>query len=444
MSRRPPSPTNGSRTRPPNFSSANSYSTLRFDENNNNNNGLATPPLRPERSVRRPLLGNPSPANMDGSDGIFGNEQNNSGSGNNNNNDGNNNNNNNGNYLNVGGGSSGASGSSSIPTPSVPVLGAMRMDGTRRLDKSSDDSASKSKRMMDRLNLSRQPSNSMLKPSSANNPSSFTSTSNNGSNSPSLSNVIPGLSRGKSHSRRSSASSTSSTQSSRRTHSPQPGQQSSSSSKKETAAAPSAAVASALAAFSNAGARRRELGSVSDAAAVAKKSKPKKQAIPKPVYPDTLAFREVDSVLKKITREFPMLMIGTSGAVLEDGDDEEEGAPEKAFDPVTLALALLDSSNSSSNGSTLSSFLRLKSELDHSISATLSSNASAYRAFESSISGYNSTVAGLSKSQEQVAELKKSLGEVRGKLDAKGREGLAGMYNRMSHLEEMGKILDEM
>lgn len=53
-------------------------------------------------------------------------------------------------------------------------------------------------------------------------------------------------------------------------------------------------------------------------------------------------------------------------------------------------------------------------------------------------------MAGLGGGQKKVEELRKQIGEVRERLEGKGREGLAGMYGRMSHLEEMVKIMDEM
>jgi exocyst complex component 4 len=127
------------------------------------------------------------------------------------------------------------------------------------------------------------------------------------------------------------------------------------------------------------------------------------------------------------------------GTTAIDGEQDDE----KDFEPVSLALGLLDPSSTGSQNS-LQAFLRMKAELDQAISATLSSNKAEYRAYESSITTYNATLTSLSAGQRQVGELKKRLGDVRERLEAKGREGLAGMYHRMNHLEEMGKILDDM
>lgn len=207
--------------------------------------------------------------------------------------------------------------------------------------------------------------------------------------------------------------------------------------------APTAALASAISAFSSAGARRdgrrgglADQGFIPTASPAAKKS----TALDPTQYPDTPAFREIEVVLRKISQDWPVLMTGTSG-------EDDAGGGGKDFDPVTLALGLLDP-GSVGGVQSLSSFLRMKAELDHAISSTLNvggpGGGASYRAYESSITTYNSTLANLTRSQRQVQDLKKTLGEVREKLEGKGREGLAGMWARMSHLEEMGKLLDEM
>lgn len=378
MSRRPPSPSSN-RTRP----AGSSYSTLRYDDPPS----TAPPPSRPERSQRRPLLGTPSPATTP--------------------------------TLVEGRFPDIAAGTTSPPTPEPPVrptlisTGSMRMDGTRRgapTGREGLDAGTKSKRMMERLNLARQPT--LLKPST-------TAT---------LQSTLPlnpsDSIRRAGHSRNSSGSSNSSATSSARPPSPNPA--------KEEVKPPSAAISSAISAFSNAGARRdNRRGPVPD------RPKPKARTRLTTAYPDTPAFREVAGVLGKIGREWPVLMYGTTA------NEAEEGSEDKEFDLVTLALGLLAPSSVGTPQS-LSSFLRLKSELEHAIQSTLSSTPAAYRSFESSITNYNSSVTGLSDSQKRVAELKKSLREVRAKLEGQGREALGGMGGRLKHLEEMGKILDEM
>ncbi|KAK4047934.1 exocyst subunit [Microbotryomycetes sp. JL201] len=147
-------------------------------------------------------------------------------------------------------------------------------------------------------------------------------------------------------------------------------------------------------------------------------------------YPNTPAFREIEGVLRRVAHEWPSMIDGTTAG----GESTES----KDFDPIALALGLLDAQDDS-----LDSFLAMKEQLDRAISTTLSSNDSNYRAYETSITTHNSTLQTLNSSQRSVVELRKGLLEAREKLEGKGREGLVGMYSRMSHLEEMAKILDE-
>jgi hypothetical protein len=153
-------------------------------------------------------------------------------------------------------------------------------------------------------------------------------------------------------------------------------------------------------------------------------------------YPDTPAFREIEAVLRKIRTDWPIILQDSSEEVIA-------GTEFNKFDPVTLALSLLNPATVGTPVS-LPSFLRLKAELDHAISTTLASSSTSYRAYESGITTYNSTLVTLGNNIKAVEELKKGLIESREKLEGKGREGLNGMYNRMGHLEEMVKILDEM
>lgn len=218
-----------------------------------------------------------------------------------------------------------------------------------------------------------------------------------------------------SQNRRDSTSSTSSTSSSRGPNSPGP---------TPAPAPPTAALSSAIAAFSRAGARRDRRA---EPAAAPTKRRPTTTT----AYPSTPAFRQVESVILKVQSEWPALLHGTAEGEEHDFDD-----------PVQLALSLLNPDPSP--GGNLPAFLRLKAELDQAIAGTLSGDSNAYRAFEVSVSGYNSALAGLGGGQKKVEELRKQIGEVRERLEGKGREGLAGMYGRMSHLEEMVKIMDEM
>lgn len=233
--------------------------------------------------------------------------------------------------------------------------------------------------------------------------------------------------------RRGSGSSASSTESAGRAISPTPP-----AGRPAAVAPPSQAVKSALAAFTMAGARgadrRNDSSPTPPPAPTVVKRRLTKGSLVTP-YPDTPAFREVEAAVRKVRKEWPTLMLGTAGAGDVEGVDE--------FDPVTLALSLLDPATVGTNNS-LPAFLRLKAEIEHAISATLSADKGSYRAFERSITTYNTALSSLGNSQKAVGEMKKGLGGVREKLEGKGRDGLAGMFNRMSHLEEMVKILDEM
>jgi len=219
------------------------------------------------------------------------------------------------------------------------------------------------------------------------------------------------------------------------------------------------ALQDAISAFSNAGKRANgRRGGLADQGIGGKdpttlpestRNQPIASALNPNDYPDTPAFREVDEVLRKVAMEWPALARGTSVAAEEQGGED--------FDPVSLALHLLDPASSrerdpSAGRQSLSSFLRLKAELDHAIRSTLSpvtnpatkASSNAYRAYETSITTHNMTLGALGVAQKQIGGLKTGLMGTREMLEGKGREGLAGMYARMGMLEEMSGVLDEM
>ena len=206
---------------------------------------------------------------------------------------------------------------------------------------------------------------------------------------------------------------------------------------------PSLAVATAASAFSKAGERRDgRRDAAADEKVEAKippvrKSSAKSLALNPMKYPDTPAFREVEAVLRTIKIDWPVILQGTAEQV-----SQEEGM-DADYDPVALALSLLSPSTVGTPVS-LPAFLRIKADLDHAISSTLASSNSSYRAYETSLTTYNTTLASLAASTKIVGNLKQGLGQAREKLEGKGKDGLIAMYNRLNHLEEMVKILDEM
>ncbi|KPV72247.1 uncharacterized protein RHOBADRAFT_56060 [Rhodotorula graminis WP1] len=195
---------------------------------------------------------------------------------------------------------------------------------------------------------------------------------------------------------------------------------------------------------------------------------PKRAVLSPDDYPDTAAFREVDEALRRVRDEWPALVRGTSLAGQLDGESDLDGPD---FDPVQLALHLLDSGGAAAGrrpsenmagggggggGRQLSGFLRLKQQLDNAIKSTLSpalnpapgtaatgGGADPHRAFESAITTHNATLQALSGAQKLIGGMRTDLSGTREKLEGKGREGLAGMYARLGMLEEMGGLLDE-
>lgn len=248
----------------------------------------------------------------------------------------------------------------------------------------------------------------------------------------------------------------------------------------------------AVSAFSHAGQRRRaptagRIGPVaaanSDAIsgvdAASQPSSARRGPLNPHEYPDTPAFRQVDDVLRRCRDDWPNLVRGTSLAAAEGRDAGGSHGSDLAFDPVSLALELLEPARGGGGGGgrddgragtptsrsdrgtkqNLTSFLRLKSELDGAIKSTLSprmnpprsgpdadesSTSSPYRAYESAITTHKATLGTLTQAQKLVGGMRSGLVGTRERLEGQGKEGLAGMYARLGMLEEMGALLDEM
>ncbi|GAA5956509.1 hypothetical protein JCM3765_003467 [Sporobolomyces pararoseus] len=376
-----------------------------FNSSSSNDNPSLppAPPLRPERSTRRPIGATPSPATIGGNDsGRF------------------------------------EGGSSNLSAP--PHIGVTGTDGR--------GGEGKNRRMMDQLN-GRISANEAApdSPSFSPNPSSS-------SPSPQFGRLSPTTSR-RYTPRRDDSDHDSDASTSSRPHSPSYGDQSTDS---PPLVVPSA-LQDAISAFSSAGRRANgRRGGLADqglsgggkesTAQEKTRNQLLSSALNPDEYPDTPAFREVNEVLQKVATEWPALARGTSVAVEDAGGED--------FDPVSLALHLLDPASSrerdpsAGRQQSLSSFLRLKAELDHAIQSTLSpvtnpstTSSNAYRAYETSITTHNMTLGALSVAQKQIGGLKTGLLGTREMLEGKGREGLAGMYSRMGMLEEMSSVLDE-
>lgn len=152
--------------------------------------------------------------------------------------------------------------------------------------------------------------------------------------------------------------------------------------------------------------------------------------------PATPAFRAIERVLGQISQDWPMLL------PTDDPEDTPFGsAPESDFNPVPLALALLQpTSMDQQSGSRLEQFLQCKEELGEALKSHIQLH---YRAFDASVSAYNGVVANLKAAQKQVHGLKGGIGNVTKVLGSK-REELAGMVQRRDELSEMARILDTM
>lgn len=147
------------------------------------------------------------------------------------------------------------------------------------------------------------------------------------------------------------------------------------------------------------------------------------------------AFRAIERVLGQIAQDWPMLL------PTDDVDDTPLGTnPDDDYNPVPLALALLDPASIDQSGSRLNDFLQVKEDLGEALKSHIQSH---YRAFDASVSAYNSVVANLKAAQKQVHGLKGGIGDVTKVLGSK-REELASMVQRRDELSEMSRILDTM
>lgn len=140
-------------------------------------------------------------------------------------------------------------------------------------------------------------------------------------------------------------------------------------------------------------------------------------------YPSTPAFKEIEKVLDRIAAEWPELL-----------PDHEHGTE---FDPVSLALSMLDPDGDDASGK-LASFVRLEKDLGRALKGHIQSH---YRAFDASVSAYNGTLANLGSASKQVGSLRSRLAEVKDVLGTR-RSELGVITTRKNELAEMERILD--
>ncbi|WWD16813.1 hypothetical protein CI109_101245 [Kwoniella shandongensis] len=133
-------------------------------------------------------------------------------------------------------------------------------------------------------------------------------------------------------------------------------------------------------------------------------------------------FGEIDSVLRKIRKDWPFVM-------------------ESDFSPSTLALSLLSQTPSSSlpDHPSLPSFMRLHESLSSALQAAVQGH---FQPFAASLPAHANFLSTLGKAQEQVRHSKVALKEARDGFAGKGKSELAGIRTRERMVRDMLKILD--
>lgn len=153
-----------------------------------------------------------------------------------------------------------------------------------------------------------------------------------------------------------------------------------------------------------------------------------------PNLPSNPTFREIERVLEQVAHEWPELLPPDLLAQPE-GEAEAED-PDDAFDPVTLALALVDPDAPAAQDR-FRSFLDTKDALHRSLQSSIRTH---YRVFDSSVSSYNGLLSNISHAQKNATTLRSALEDVREML-GKGRAELGVLEARRTELNEIDKIL---
>ncbi|KAG8751436.1 hypothetical protein FRC11_009388, partial [Ceratobasidium sp. 423] len=128
--------------------------------------------------------------------------------------------------------------------------------------------------------------------------------------------------------------------------------------------------------------------------------------------------------------------IGEIDAVLDQMQEEWAFVIDPDFNPVSLALALLDDS---SLGRDLDSFRRTKAMLERALKGTVDKH---YQAFAASLPHHNKLINLLSETQKHIAETRACLTDARAALSHQ-RADLVQFWSRGQTIEEMLRILDE-
>lgn len=128
--------------------------------------------------------------------------------------------------------------------------------------------------------------------------------------------------------------------------------------------------------------------------------------------------------------------LGEIDAVLDQMQEEWAFVIDPDFNPVSLALSLLDDS---SVGRDLDSFRRTKGMLERALKGTVDKH---YQAFAASLPHHASLLSLLSETQKHIAEARTSLTDARAALSHQ-RADLVQFWSRGQMIEEMLRILDE-
>ena len=205
------------------------------------------------------------------------------------------------------------------------------------------------------------------------------------------------------------------------------------SSRNRSAAASGAATPTASGGNDAAGAARSRRGAVG----VQGESARARAASALEKVPSTPAFREMERVLAQVATEWPELLPPEAAVQNNDAgasDADAEGLGEDAFDPVTLALSLVEPDAPQER---FRSFLATKDALSRSLKSSIQTH---YHSFDASVSSYNGLLANLTAAQRNTSALRSRLEEVRETL-GKNRTELGVLEARRTELNEMDRIL---